>query len=399
MGKISLLNRLRGRLIAPDAFSVPSNNETSEETAFTVLELLVAVTIIGVLSAISVPVVAAQQRAAIDATVKSDVKSNSTVMSPGQGWKLYTTPDVFDTRSAATDENVLEYFVNPTQTVACVQGTRTYSEDDVTAYHFLSSVGYIQEGLCPELGGPEGTGGTGGEPGEPGGGETTPPPSTDPGLDDMSQMAGLRFFTTYAPQTNSLNFCWTIRIEVDPDYPHEHPDPTYMWEYKTDISAPPFWGLNPLTNLNSTYGYQTKNVNGNVWTMRGEGWNDTVRYSTPRTVGFCTTTVPEPPLNPATYNYVMTPSPSNSQWWACLDFVVTSHLEYPTPWRISVDLADYFQSIQGRTPQFINLQAVHINGTVHEVTGIGWNQYVADQPGMQRIYSTAICYDPQGNPW
>ena len=367
---------------------------SDENSGFTFIELMVVVLILGIITAISVPAYHNQQRSAIEATVKSDVQSNKTPMSSRNAGRLYVTEQQFMETSVSSGKNKRGYTVNNSGVVACEWASYEFTADDIIVYHFLSSEGYMKTGPCPVLADPTVNKPGGGTVWIPGEEKHDGNPEVNP---DLTQMAGIVFKKTYSPQTNSLNFCYTVNMAIDPTYPHATKPPTYKWEYKIDVSKPPFWGLNPNLNLHSMYGYKTKNIVGSIWTIQGEGWNDMVTESNPRTIGFCTSFVPEPPLNSDTYSYTVVASTVNTNWWACVDFKVTSELEYPTPWEVTIDLDKYFQNITGKTPQFINLNGERVSGNTYKATGIGWNKYVSNT--MQRTYSTSICYYPNGSKW
>lgn len=373
------------------------------EDGFTLVELMIVIVVIGILTAVAIPAYFGQQRAAIDATVQHDVKSNSTVMAPGTAGKAYMDKPKFLSGAAETSENVTNYFVKNDYSEACTETKREFSESDVTYWHFLTTDGYIKQGPCPLFddtpinpGNPDPE-----NPEGPGDGGVTETPETD----DLTQQGGLKFRTSYAPQTNHLTFCWRLWINIDTEYPHTTENPSVPWEYKIDLNKAPFWGLNPNTDLHSEFSYSTKSLENGIWTIKGEGWNNEVTLSDERYVGFCSSSVPEPPLDTSIYTYTVETVPSSSNWWACIQFKIRTDSMYPMPWKIRVDLTDYFRSLDsaaGRAPTFelFTAERVGSTGYIYDLTGIGWNNYVADYENFQRdIGNHRVCYGPQGQPF
>lgn len=128
------------------------NKKHDKESAFTLIELMVVVVIIGILAAIAIPVFMNQQKSAIAASVKSDVKNNSAQIVASDG-KLYEKPSVFAKKAVITDTNIAGYAVNSSYNEACVSSSRKISDTETISYKFLTSTGKISEGTCPDLGG------------------------------------------------------------------------------------------------------------------------------------------------------------------------------------------------------------------------------------------------------
>lgn len=365
------------------------------ESGFTLVEILVALIIISILAVVAIPFFVNQTRAAVEATLQSDVRNSAAVLFER---KDFPTQEIFAQRSVTTDDNIVGMVVREEQGEdrwACVWGSHSFSDTDVVAYHFATDVMRLEEGFCED--------------------EYPPIISTDeyplpeefpnipPEIEEiipeepaaeeegeLTQQAGVNFIPHYYPQNNSVNFCWQVDVSA--------PEPV-AWEYKLDLRKGPFWGTSHTT-FTSQYNYYVKSFENGILTLTGTpgGWNEFVGGSYGnRSFGFCSQQTVEPPLNYNWFTTVVTPAASNSIWWACVDVRTTSTSIFPIPWRTEVDLKDYFTSIQGKTPQFTNLTKTDQGNQVYTVTGIGWNSYVSTTE--PRTFSASICYDPKGQPW
>lgn len=131
------------------------------EDGFTMVELLVVVVIIGLLSAIAIPIYSTHRKKAAIATVKSDI-NNVAILVEQDKARTGTYPTTIPTQSNGTGTNValnsegvvLSLTNLPATTTrlvptACVQG---YHQKYTTAndyWHYVISDKRLSQGLCP----------------------------------------------------------------------------------------------------------------------------------------------------------------------------------------------------------------------------------------------------------
>lgn len=131
------------------------------EEGFTLIELMIVVVIIGILAAIAIPIFANQQKAAIDATTKSDMKTAKIAMQTYLA--SHSKKAVIDNlgvtsseRTIFTTEGSLTTAYNPSIPQTIVQGVnldlnlsegtrlRIYDRQPVTGKGFEQGIFYVQ---------------------------------------------------------------------------------------------------------------------------------------------------------------------------------------------------------------------------------------------------------------
>lgn len=125
--------------------------ESFNGEGFTLIEITITIVILGILSAISIVTVNEQIRHSHVATLKSDVRSNIPHVMNMDG--KITTPEMFAEKARSTDVNVVSLAIDGSdeaggEQIACVWGTRVFSDNDVVSYYWSSETGKLQDGTC-----------------------------------------------------------------------------------------------------------------------------------------------------------------------------------------------------------------------------------------------------------
>lgn len=380
--------------------NLPKNRK---DNGFALLELIVVVLVIGILSAIAVPLYTGAQREANIATLKNDVRSSVDSIIDTTKALTFVGDETFNRLKTVSPGNIIAIstdYTDPATPAACVYGVRRFSDNDVVAFHYSSKTGKIDNGDCNGIKSSDGLDSMYPAPSESKPAPSTPAPSNpaqqagggtsspiDPTAIQPSTLGGVKFTPTYMSQSTKISFCYKVTATT------ESAAPITDWGYTIDLNKGPFWGVDPST-FHSTYGYIQKSLSNGQWNLKGE-WP--VSSSQPREFGFCSPSTPEPPTNTDWFNVSVKPASDNSNWYAKLDITVTSTSPYPVPWEVTVNFDDYFKSLNGQTPNFTNIVATKVSGNTYRLKGASWNQYVSESE--PRLYSTAVSYNPQGKPW
>ena len=185
-----------------------NRRERESDEAFTLIELLIVVVIIGILAVIALPIFLSQARLAALASVKSDIRNSEPSLLDGSGTSFSNTSSARMVQSKGNTTGLM-FITSGQQQVACIYGYHTFSSTDLVYYHYTSDTGVITDGGCP--GGPGGTALANTTPTtSPSNASAAPPASSTPPLADNPALYTVS--TSYSDGSNANWACLNIDV-------------------------------------------------------------------------------------------------------------------------------------------------------------------------------------------